>query len=459
MPPPIAIPTLIMAATALVAALTTRGSTLAVATYGSAFALVGAVAVAAIGVGERDGLSLVMNILIAFVATIVFGFSRRFMRADLHKTRYAASAAAMVACVLTFVSAQDIAVFLLAWMGSGVLLALLIGHRHTWDEARDARRRALIAFAVGDTALVAALGFAHAQTGASTLSGLADGVAALPAAPATAIAIGLLVAAAARAALPPFASWLLGSMTAPTPISALMHAGLVNAGGFLLIRFAPVLEAAPIARALAVVLGMIAALWGTLVMTVRADVKRSLGGSTVAQMGFMIMTCGLGAYAAALWHLVSHSAFKAWLFLRSGSEIGERPATQVAPAGASVVLAAGVAAVAAAYLWSHQAPASAALAPLLLAAASGVTGAAMLARARAHAAPLGLAMIGFALAYAGGLALMRSALARPEAPSTLPVEGALLVALPFLALWAWQARRTPLGPRAYAALLNAGVRA
>ena len=137
-------------------------------------------------------------------------------------------------------------------------------------------------------------------------------------------ALLLLIAAAARCALPPFAGWLLSSMTAPTPVSALMHAGLVNAGGFLLIRFAPVFEAAPIARAAAVAIGLVAALYGVGVMSVRPDIKRSLAGSTVSQMGFMIMSCGLGAYAAALWHIVAHGLFKAWLFLGSGSSVGMR---------------------------------------------------------------------------------------------------------------------------------------
>ena len=132
----------------------------------------------------------------------------------------------------------------------------------------------------------------------------------------------LVIAAAARCAVPPFSGWLLSSMTAPTPVSALMHAGLVNAGGFLLIRFAPVLEAAPVARAVAMLLGLFGAIYGVGIMMVRPDIKRSLAGSTVSQMGFMIASCGLGYFAAALWHLTAHGLFKAWLFLTAGSRVG-----------------------------------------------------------------------------------------------------------------------------------------
>jgi NAD(P)H-quinone oxidoreductase subunit 5 len=119
----------------------------------------------------------------------------------------------------------------------------------------------------------------------------------------------------------PFQAWLLGSMTAPTPASALMHAGFVNAGGILLTRFAPVLTLDPAVMLAVVLVGVTSALAGKLLKSVQVDAKTRLGCSTVGQMGFMIMQAGLGFFGAAVTHLVLHGFYKAYLFLSSGEEI------------------------------------------------------------------------------------------------------------------------------------------
>jgi len=133
---------------------------------------------------------------------------------------------------------------------------------------------------------------------------------------------GLLTAAAMiQSALIPFHGWLLSSMTAPTPVSAFMHAGLVNAGGLLLARFAPVVAGVPEVMLAVAVLGALSALLAQAWMLVQVDVKRQLGCSTVAQMGFMVLQCGLGFFAAAIAHLILHGFYKAYLFLSSGSVV------------------------------------------------------------------------------------------------------------------------------------------
>ncbi|PSP17713.1 oxidoreductase, partial [Halobacteriales archaeon QH_10_67_13] len=153
--------------------------------------------------------------------------------------------------------------------------------------------------------------------------------------------VALVGAAMVQSALVPFHGWLLASMTAPTPASALMHAGFVNAGGILLVRFAPVVSAE-----LDVMLGIVAAgaasaLVGKLLKTVQADVKGQLGCSTVGQMGFMIMQAGLGFFSAAVAHLILHGFYKAFQFLGSGAQIAhERPDDgDRAPAAGAVGLA------------------------------------------------------------------------------------------------------------------------
>jgi NAD(P)H-quinone oxidoreductase subunit 5 len=130
-----------------------------------------------------------------------------------------------------------------------------------------------------------------------------------------------MLAAMIQSALVPFQGWLLSSMTAPTPVSAFMHAGLVNAGGILLGRFAAVVFALPTVMLVIVVVGGLSALVGQAWMLVQTDVKRQLGCSTVAQMGFMVLQCGLGFVPAAITHLILHGFYKAYLFLSVGSVV------------------------------------------------------------------------------------------------------------------------------------------
>ena len=117
----------------------------------------------------------------------------------------------------------------------------------------------------------------------------------------------------------PFHSWLPDTMETPTPVSALMHAGIINAGGFLIIRLNPLVTLSPAAMSTLALFGAFTALFASLVMLTHASVKRSLAFSTVAQMGFMMLECGLGAFGLAVLHLVAHSLYKAHAFLSSGS--------------------------------------------------------------------------------------------------------------------------------------------
>jgi NAD(P)H-quinone oxidoreductase subunit 5 len=131
----------------------------------------------------------------------------------------------------------------------------------------------------------------------------------------------LVIAALLKSAQFPFHSWLPDTMETPTPVSALMHAGVINAGGFLIVRLSPLITLCPGALALLTLLGGFTALFASLTMLTHASVKRALAFSTVAQMGFMMLECGLGAFSLAILHLVAHSLYKAHAFLSSGSMI------------------------------------------------------------------------------------------------------------------------------------------
>jgi NAD(P)H-quinone oxidoreductase subunit 5 len=148
----------------------------------------------------------------------------------------------------------------------------------------------------------------------------------------------LLLAAMVQSALVPFHTWLLSSMTAPTPASALMHAGFVNAGGILLVRFAPVVTVDAGFLLAVVLVGATSALLGKLLKTVRTDVKGQLGCSTVGQMGFMIMQAGLGFFGAAITHLVLHGFYKAYQFLSSGGRVAHESPTSVKATGSTGLL-------------------------------------------------------------------------------------------------------------------------
>jgi len=437
------------------------GLTLLRAAAGSAWASFGAsaalAALAASGLVAIDMLGLAMALLTSFVGAIVLSFSVRHMKADRRLSAYALRVSLLIASVLALVAAQDLIVFALAWAASGVLLAQLIGHVPGWVEAEAAKKRARTAFVVGDGALLAALLLLGAWAGSLSI---ADVIAAAPTLPMPLAALAcalILVGAMARSALPPFHKWLMGSMTAPTPVSALMHAGVVNAGGFLLIRFAPLLEAVPAVKVAAVLIGATGALFGIGVMIVRPDIKRALGGSTVAQMSFMIMTCGLGAYTAALWHLIAHGLFKSWAFLGAGSSIARaRPAALASwsPAASVMVTALALALVIAAF---GTAGALSLPLPILLALVAALTGVAGAARADGKAVPNVLVTsLGLVLAYVAGFAAIENLPGLPAGASPLPLLGQVALLATFLFAWVWQTARLPIPAPLYVRMLNTG---
>lgn len=409
-----------------------------------------------------DGLALVLGLLTLFVSAITLSFASRYMRADPRPALFQLSVVALIASVLVFLFSTNLIAIGLGWLASGWLLARLIGHSRSVCGAAEASRKALYSFIIGDAALLLAFVIIASWSGQVDLSGALTGAADMPATVSETTAMLLLVAAAVRCALPPFSGWLLSSMTAPTPVSALMHAGLVNAGGFLLIRFAPVLENAPLTRFAALALGLLSALYGIGIMMVRPDVKRSLAGSTISQMGFMIMSCGLGAYAAALWHLVAHGLFKAWLFLGAGSAIGMRDGTQSSALTLQATLPIAVGAIVATLALIQGGYGQANLIPLLLGLTTAVSAlAACLGGRLPMRAKLALLVAVAALiaCHTAGLTLALAA-AGPDADALVPNWAVLTIMAALLGLWVWQqqllSRGFALPFNLYVHLMNAG---
>ena len=300
-------------AAAVLAVLAFSGNTIA----GAAFAV--------------DRLSAVILFVTSGISLTVHAFSVRYMDGDAAQQRFFRDIGLMTGTILVMVTAADVIPFVVAWVAASWALASLIGHRRDWAAARASRRKTVTFLSVGDVALIAAAVLAVASFGTTNLAGIVEAAAA-GGTTTLALAILLLVAAIAKSAQLPLQGWLPDTMTAPTPVSALMHAGFVNAGGYLLARFADLFLAQPAVLMTAFIVGALTALIGSAAMLVQSDVKRSLAYSTVGQMGFMVMQCGLGAFFAAIYHLVVHGVFKATLFLGAGSVIQNARDLKNAPA-------------------------------------------------------------------------------------------------------------------------------
>jgi NADH-quinone oxidoreductase subunit L len=276
-----------------------------------------------------DWLSTLMALLVSGVSLVVHVFSVRYMQDDPAYTRFFMLLDGIVAVILLMVMAGDLLTLLLAWHLVGVFLYFLLNHETRRPAATRYAFWTLFTQRVGDLPLLAAVALIYQAFGTLTLP---DVFAALSAAPDTRTLLGLplaetvgvlvLLAAFAKSAQFPLHTWLPYTMDGPTPVSALMHAGIVNSGGFLINRFAPVFIHTDGVLLLAFGIGLITTIMGSLMMLMQSDIKKALGYSTMGQMGYMVMECGLGAFSLAIYHLIAHGVFKATLFLGSGAIIG-----------------------------------------------------------------------------------------------------------------------------------------
>jgi len=282
------------------------------------------------GVIRFDSLSILMAVVIATISLIVHLYSVRYMVEEPGYPRFFALLDGMTGTLLLMVAAGDMITLLVAWHLVGILLYFLLGYD---TRSRPASRYAfwtLITYRFGDLPLMLAAVLLYQAFGSWSLSVIFERVAD---APGTQTVFGLpliemvgglvAVAAFARSAQFLLHTWLPYSMSGPTPVSALMHAGIVNAGGFLINRFAPLfVETNGILHSVFVV-GLATAVIGSVLMLTQNDVKKALGYSTMGQMGFMIMECGVGAFSLAIYHLIAHGLFKGTLFLGAGGVISE----------------------------------------------------------------------------------------------------------------------------------------
>lgn len=293
---------------------------------------------------QASALGLVLALLVQLLGTVIGSFSSRYLQGEPGQRRFIAALAATLAAVQLLLLADHWVVLIAAWAGVGVALQHLLCFYPDRPFARLAAHKKRMADRLADALLLAAAALAWHEVGSGSLSalwahlaqgGLSTGL--------QLSAVALVLAVILRTAVLPVHGWLIQVMEAPTPVSALLHAGVVNLGGFVLIRFAPLLEQAGIARALLLVFGLGTAVLAGMVMLTRISIKVRLAWSTVAQMGFMLLECGLGLYTLAALHLVGHSLYKAHVFLSASTVVRQTRLQSLhsasAPLAASLVLA------------------------------------------------------------------------------------------------------------------------
>jgi NAD(P)H-quinone oxidoreductase subunit 5 len=269
-----------------------------------------------------DWLAVLMLMLVLGLSALIQFFAVRYLRGDSRQVWFVVTANLVTAATALMVCTNTILGFVLAWIAAGAsLVALLATYPHL-PQARDGVRRTAIRFIMGDLPFLVAVTLLWGAAGGDVaLTDLGRAFAGLPTTLAVVIAVLLVIPALARSSQVPFQGWLPATLAAPTPVSALMHAGVVNAGAILILRFSPAIGASVAAMTVVFSAGALTLGFASAVRLVKPDVKGRLVFSTMAQMGFMMLACGMGAFAAAVFHLIAHGLFKSALFLGAGSGV------------------------------------------------------------------------------------------------------------------------------------------
>lgn len=283
-----------------------------------------------------DGISSLTLMLVSFIGLVVCRYSIRYLDGDPRQGDYFRWVAATIGSVSLLVLSGNVLMLAGAWISTSLSLHHLLLH---FPSRAGAQRAAWTKFAIsraGDLFLVMALALLFRELGTFDLSAIFAAVTpdqSLSSDRANALAwIGWLIVLVGitKSAQFPLHSWLPETLETPTPVSALMHAGVVNAGGYLIIRLSPLVVHAPASLNMLAFVGTTTVVYAGIVMLTQSSVKKVLAYSTVAQMGFMMLQCGIGAFSAAMLHLVAHSLYKAYAFLNSGNVLQEERATRAA---------------------------------------------------------------------------------------------------------------------------------
>ncbi|MFD9332876.1 NADH-quinone oxidoreductase subunit L [Streptomyces sp. NPDC060028] len=271
---------------------------------------------------QLDQLSMTFVLLISGVGTLIHVYSIGYMEHDERRRRFFGYLNLFVAAMLLLVIADNYLLLYVGWEGVGLASYLLIGFWQHKPSAATAAKKAFLVNRVGDMGLSIAIMLMFTTYGTFAFGPVLGSADATSEGKLTAIGLMLLLAACGKSAQVPLQSWLGDAMEGPTPVSALIHAAtMVTAGVYLITRSGAIFNGAPDAQTAVVVVGAVTLLFGAIVGCAKDDIKKALAGSTMSQIGYMILAAGLGpiGYVFAIMHLVTHGFFKAGLFLGAGS--------------------------------------------------------------------------------------------------------------------------------------------
>lgn len=293
-----------------------------------------------------NGFTILIFTTVTFFSALIGSYANSYLQGFKFHSRFLMLCLCFTLSVMLFVASNHVVLLLLSWWAMGFLMSRLIGIDSDWGEAREASKFTQRYFLTGTFFLSAGILVLAIGSKTFEVSGILASITDLPGDMVFVAALCIITASIVQSAIYPFHRWLLSAMTAPTPASALMHAGFVNGAGILLALFSTVLFASNTLNVL-LVIGGLTAIIAQFTKLLQVNVKQKLACSTIAQMGFMIMQCGLGFFNAAVAHLILHGFYKAYLFLASGEEIAlsipERPLRiRIKPLQAVVVLLFGI---------------------------------------------------------------------------------------------------------------------
>ena len=276
---------------------------------------------------QVDPLSSVMILVVTFVGFFIHVYSIGYMKHDAGYARYMAYLNLFMFAMLTLVLGANYLVLFVGWEGVGLCSYLLIGFWFHKQSAADAGKKAFIVNRIGDAGFALGMFLIFFTFGTLDFRPVMEAAARLPvewswSGPLTMIALFLFIGACGKSAQIPLYVWLPDAMEGPTPVSALIHAAtMVTAGVYMVARSSVIYAHAPNALFVVAVVGALTAVMAATIALVQNDIKRVLAYSTVSQLGYMFLACGVGAFAAGVFHLMTHAFFKALLFLGSGSVI------------------------------------------------------------------------------------------------------------------------------------------
>jgi NADH-quinone oxidoreductase subunit L len=272
-----------------------------------------------------DQLSLVMLLIITGVGFLIHIYSVGYMAHEEGYWRYFAYLNLFLFFMTVLVLAENYLLMFIGWEGVGLASYLLIGFYFDKKSAAEAGRKAFVVNRIGDFGFLLGMFLLLSQFGSLSFYQIGSGLAANPALQGgilTAIALCLLLGACGKSAQIPLYIWLPDAMEGPTPVSALIHAAtMVTAGVYMIARTHAIFDRSPFALAVVAIIGAATAFFAATIALVQTDIKRVLAYSTISQLGYMFLGCGVAAYSAAIFHLMTHAFFKALLFLAAGSVI------------------------------------------------------------------------------------------------------------------------------------------